>query len=72
MVYLNYTSISIGRVRKIEVTLPDLYKQDRIYFFVPSEQLFSKTGAIKTQVRNRLSSTRLDKLLFLGDFPEEC
>lgn len=58
-------------------TFPALYKQARIHFViaatsVPCKRLFSKAGATKTQVRNILSSSRLGKLLFLGDLPDEC
>lgn len=55
---------------------PLQYKQARIHFSivatsVPCERLFSKVGATINQARNRLSSSRLEKLLFLGDLPEE-
>ncbi|XP_070159825.1 E3 SUMO-protein ligase ZBED1-like isoform X3 [Polyergus mexicanus] len=38
---------------------------------VPSERLFSKAGALKTERRNRLSGKRLNMLLFLGSLSEK-
>lgn len=37
---------------------------------VPSERLFSKTGSIATDIRNRLSPKKLDMLMFLNSLPE--
>jgi len=38
---------------------------------VPSERLFSKAGIIKSQLRNRLTASRLNILLFLGSLTLE-
>lgn len=38
---------------------------------VPSERLFSKAGIIKSQLRNRLTASRLNTLLFLGSLTLE-
>lgn len=50
---------------------PKLYSLAQKYCFligtsVPSERLFSKAGAIITEKRNRLTTKRLSKLLFLN------
>lgn len=37
---------------------------------VPSERLFSKSGQIMTDSRNRLTGEHLNKLLFLGSLSE--
>lgn len=55
---------------------PLLYKQARIHFSivatsVPCERLFSKAGATMNQARNRLTSSRMEKLLFMADFTEQ-
>lgn len=55
---------------------PILYKQARLHFTmvetsIPCERLFSKAGATLTKSRNRLTSSRLQKILLLADIPEE-
>jgi len=55
---------------------PVLYKQARYHFTmvatsVSYERLFSKAGATIIKARNRLSSSRLQKLLLLADLTEE-
>lgn len=57
--------------KKLSVSYPNLYKLAMKYSTVPatsvpSERVFSKTGAIMEQRRNRLTGSRLNKLLFLG------
>lgn len=38
---------------------------------VPSERLFSKAGGIMAKTRNRLTGSRLEKILLLTDLPED-
>jgi len=38
---------------------------------VPSERLFSKTGGIMAKTRNRLTGSRLEKMLLFADLPED-
>lgn len=54
---------------------PGLYKLARLHMVhmatsVPCERLFSKTGATVTEARNRISSTHLEKVVFLGSIDE--
>jgi len=53
-----------------------LYKQARKSFTVvatsvPSERLFLKAGGVITKTRNRLTGSRLEKILLLADLPED-
>ncbi|XP_050528873.1 uncharacterized protein LOC126898654 [Daktulosphaira vitifoliae] len=55
---------------------PILYKQASLHFTmvatsVPCERLFSNAGATLTKSRNRLTSSRLQKILLLSLIPEE-
>lgn len=55
---------------------PRLYNLAKKYLIipatsVPSERLFSRAGAIITESRNRLTGSRLDKILFMSDCPED-
>lgn len=60
----------------MKTVFPMLYKQSQISFTmvatsVPSERLFSKAGGIMTKTRNRLTGSRLQKILLLVDLPED-
>jgi len=60
----------------MKTVFPMLYKQSRISFTmvatsVPSERLFSKAGGVMTKTRNRLTGSRLEKILLLADLPED-
>jgi hypothetical protein len=53
-----------------------LYKQARLHFTmvatsVPCERFFSKAESTLTKSRNRLTSSRLQKILLLADIPKE-
>lgn len=59
----------------MKTVFPMLYKQSRISFTmvatsVPCERLFSKAGQIMTKTRNRLTGSRLEKILLLADLSE--
>lgn len=61
---------------EMKTVFPMLYKQSRISFTmvatsVPSERLFSKAGGVMTKTRNRLTGSRLEKILLLADLPED-
>ena len=56
---------------EMKCVYPKLYSLAQKYCFligtsVPSERLFSKAGTIVTAKRNRLTTKRLSKLLFLN------
>ncbi|XP_050532817.1 E3 SUMO-protein ligase ZBED1-like [Daktulosphaira vitifoliae] len=60
----------------MKTVFPMLYKQSRISFTmvatsVPCERLFSKAGQVITKTRNRLTGSRLEKILLLADLPED-
>ncbi|XP_025199014.1 uncharacterized protein LOC112597258 [Melanaphis sacchari] len=60
----------------MKTVFPMLYKQARKSFTmvatsVPSERLFSKAGGVITKTRNRLTGSRLEKILLLADLPED-
>lgn len=60
----------------MKTVFPMLYKQSRISFTmvatsVPSERMFSNAGAIMTKTRNRLTGSRLEKILLLTDLSED-
>ncbi|CAI6346412.1 unnamed protein product [Macrosiphum euphorbiae] len=73
------TSLSVDPLEQWEDmknVFPLLYKQARINFSVvassvPCERLFLKAGATMNQARNRLTSSRMEKLLFMADFSED-
>jgi len=57
--------------KQYEVTFPELYKMQLKYLSipatsVPSERVFSKTGQITNERRNRLSPKNLDFIIFLN------
>lgn len=56
----------------MKTIFPMLHKQSRISFTmvatsIPRERLFSKTGGIMTKTTNRLTGSRLEKILLLAD-----
>lgn len=60
----------------MKTVFPMLYKQSRISFTmvatsVPSERLFSKAGGVMTKIRNRLTGSRLEKILLLANLLED-
>lgn len=60
----------------LKYAYPILFKIAKKYLAVvatsvPSERLFSKAGIIKCQLRNRLTPSRLNALLFLGSLTLE-
>ncbi|KAF0702725.1 zinc finger BED domain-containing protein 1-like [Aphis craccivora] len=57
--------------KKYKQTFPELYKINLKYLCVPatsvpSERVFSKTGQITNDRRNRLSPKNLDYIIFLN------
>lgn len=61
---------------EIKSVFPNLYKNALKHMgivstSVPCERLFSKAGATATKTRNRLTSKRLSKLLFLQSLPDK-
>ncbi|KAK9692570.1 hAT family C-terminal dimerization region [Popillia japonica] len=60
---------------EMKVVYPNLFKLAAKYSCVlatsvPSERIFSKAGATATKSRNRLTRSRLSKLLFLSSLPD--
>ncbi|KAI5695845.1 hypothetical protein M8J76_001754 [Diaphorina citri] len=69
---LNQSQCPISAWDDMKSVYPNLYRLSRKYIHligtsVPSERLFSKAGTTATLKRNRLTSKRLSKLLFLND-----
>jgi hypothetical protein len=59
---------------EMKMIYPNLYKMANKFLgasatSVPSERMFSKAGATASKTRNRLTSKRLSKLLFLNSLP---
>ncbi|KAK9680568.1 hAT family C-terminal dimerization region [Popillia japonica] len=60
---------------EMKVVYPNLFKLAAKYSCVvatsvPSERIFLKAGATATKSRNRLTRSRLSKLLFLSSLPD--